>query len=83
VSVGILVGDHLLSRDFEPYGLIFINMCIVIPVVIVMDSVHCLLTPYRLVGDLLLVKDSGPHEITFMNVCVVIKLCHGNAVNEF
>jgi hypothetical protein len=48
-----------------------------------MDSVHCLPTPYRLVGDLLLVKDSGPHEITFMNVCVVIKRCHGNAVNDF
>jgi hypothetical protein len=28
----VLVGDHLLLRDFEPYGIIFkpINVCVVI-----------------------------------------------------
>jgi uncharacterized YccA/Bax inhibitor family protein len=31
-----LVGDHLLLRDFGPYGLIFINVCVVITVAMVM-----------------------------------------------
>jgi hypothetical protein len=27
---GFLVGDHLQLRDFGPYGIIFINVCVVI-----------------------------------------------------
>jgi uncharacterized YccA/Bax inhibitor family protein len=27
-----LVGDHLMLRDFGPYGIIFINVCVVITV---------------------------------------------------
>jgi uncharacterized YccA/Bax inhibitor family protein len=34
--VGSLVGDHLLLRDFEPYGIIFMNVCVVINVAMVM-----------------------------------------------
>jgi hypothetical protein len=30
VWFGWLVGDHLLIRDFESYGIIFMNACVVI-----------------------------------------------------
>jgi hypothetical protein len=30
------VGDHLLSRDFGPYVMIFMNVCVVITVAMVM-----------------------------------------------
>jgi uncharacterized YccA/Bax inhibitor family protein len=33
--VAWLVGDHLLLRDFGPYGIIFTNMCVVITVAMV------------------------------------------------
>jgi hypothetical protein len=36
VFSGSLVGDHLLLRDFAPYGMIFMNMCVVITVVMAM-----------------------------------------------
>jgi hypothetical protein len=26
---GSLVGDHLLFRDFETYGIIFMNLCVI------------------------------------------------------
>jgi hypothetical protein len=29
---GWLVGDHLLLRDFEPYGILFKDMCTVVTV---------------------------------------------------
>jgi hypothetical protein len=32
----VLVGDHLLLRDFGPYGIIFMNVCVVITVAMVM-----------------------------------------------
>jgi hypothetical protein len=31
-----LVGDNLLLRDFGPYGIIFMNVCVVITVAMVM-----------------------------------------------
>jgi hypothetical protein len=31
-----LVGDHLLLIDFGPYGIIFLNMCVVTTVAMVM-----------------------------------------------
>jgi hypothetical protein len=31
----VLVGDHFLSRDFGPHGIIFTNVCIVITVAMV------------------------------------------------
>jgi hypothetical protein len=32
----MLVGDHLLFRDFGPYGIIFKNVCVIITVAMVM-----------------------------------------------
>jgi hypothetical protein len=31
-----LVGEHLLLMDFRPYGIIFMNVCVVITVAMVM-----------------------------------------------
>jgi hypothetical protein len=31
-----LIGDHLLFRDFGPYRIIFMNVCVVITVVMIM-----------------------------------------------
>jgi hypothetical protein len=36
VLVTWLVGDHLPLRDFGPYGIIFINVCVVMTVATVM-----------------------------------------------
>jgi hypothetical protein len=33
--IGSLVGDHLPERDFGPYGIIFMNVSVVITVVMV------------------------------------------------
>jgi uncharacterized YccA/Bax inhibitor family protein len=41
-----LVGDILLLRDFGPYGIIFINVCVVTTVAMVM-----LLRDFGLYGD--------------------------------
>jgi hypothetical protein len=35
-SIYMLVGDHLVFRDFRPYGIIFMNMCVVTTVAVVM-----------------------------------------------
>jgi hypothetical protein len=32
----VLVGEHLLLRDFGPYGIIFMNVCVVITVATVL-----------------------------------------------
>jgi uncharacterized YccA/Bax inhibitor family protein len=34
--MGWFLGDYLLLRDFGPYGIIFMNVCIVITVAMVM-----------------------------------------------
>jgi uncharacterized YccA/Bax inhibitor family protein len=52
-------GDHLLLRDFGPYGILFMNVCV-------------LLLPLPRYGDHLLLRDFGPYGIIFMNVCLVI-----------
>jgi hypothetical protein len=36
ISKGWLAGDHLMLRDFGPYGIIFMNVSVVITVAIVM-----------------------------------------------
>jgi hypothetical protein len=35
-SVASLVGDHLLLRNFEPYGIIFMNVCVATTVAVEM-----------------------------------------------
>jgi hypothetical protein len=34
--VGWFIGEHFLLRDFEPYGIIFMTMCVVITVAMIM-----------------------------------------------
>jgi hypothetical protein len=45
----VLVGDHSLLRDFGPYGIIFMNVYVVITVVMVM--LLGVLGPYGIIFD--------------------------------
>jgi hypothetical protein len=68
-----MVGDHLLSRDFGPSGIIFMNVRVVITVAMrnALKGFWALcLLPCRLVGHHLLLSDSGPYGIIFMTMCV-------------
>jgi hypothetical protein len=61
-----LVDDHLLLRDFGPYGIIFMKVYVVITVTTVMllrYSGPCVTSVYMLVGDHLPLRDFGPHGI--------------------
>jgi hypothetical protein len=52
-----LVGDHLLLRDFRPYGIIFMNACVIIVAMVML---------LRDFGPYLLVK----HKITIIEPIV-------------
>jgi hypothetical protein len=77
--------DHLLLRDFGPYGIIFINMCFlttVAMVILFMDfgpngivSMNvCVIT----IAMVMLLSDFEPYGIIFMSMCF-----HGDAVKRF
>jgi hypothetical protein len=79
----ILIG--LLLRDFGPYGIIFINVCVVITVAIIIllrdfgpygiiFINECVIT----VAIIILLKDFGPCEC----VCYYNR-CHNNTVKGF
>jgi hypothetical protein len=41
--VGWLVGDYFLLRDFGPYGIIFMNMCVVTVAMVILLRVFGLI----------------------------------------
>jgi hypothetical protein len=72
--VGWPVGDHL-SRDFEPYGIIFMNVCFIVVAMVMMLRYF---EAYRIifmnmcvvvtVAMVMLSKDFGPYGIIFMTM---------------
>jgi uncharacterized YccA/Bax inhibitor family protein len=51
--VGLLVGDRLLLRDFGPYGIIFMIVCVGITIAMAMllrDFEPCIFYPQAYVG---------------------------------
>jgi uncharacterized YccA/Bax inhibitor family protein len=67
-----LVGDHLLLRDVGPYGIIFMNVCVVRTVAMVMQlrdfgpyGIIFMMCVAATVATVMLSRDFGPYEYVF------------------